>query len=76
MVERGGGWSFYSGIKKVAAVVIKSSVYACFKMFWSMVYFHSNQIFFLLVCKCPPLFWFIFGLFLFQSLGFRGFQRD
>ena len=60
VVERGEGWFFYFEIKIVAAVLIKSSVYAGFKMYCRIVYFHSNQIFFLLVCKCPPLFWFVF----------------
>ena len=63
VIER-GGWFFYFEIKIVAAVLIKSSVYACFSVV-GMVKLHS-----------PPLFWFFFGLFLFQSLGFRGFQRD
>ncbi len=63
--------------KKVASVVyakgFKSSVYTGFKVLWSMVYSHSNQIFFLLICKYPPLFGSFFGLFFFQSIVNREF---
>ncbi len=73
---------FYFEIKTVAAVVharnFKSSVYACFSVV-GMVKLHMHQVFliiFLLYANVLLFFGSFFGLFLFQSLGFRGFQRD
>lgn len=45
VIERGRGWFFYAGIKKVAAVLIKSSVYAGFSVV-GMVKLHMHQVFF------------------------------
>jgi hypothetical protein len=45
VIERGGGWFFYFEIKIVAAVLIKSSVYACFSVV-GMVKLHMHQVFF------------------------------
>ena len=53
VIKRGGGWFFYAGIKKVAAVLNKSSVYAGFSVV-GMVKLHS-----------PPLFGSFLGLFFF-----------
>ncbi len=60
-------WFFYAGIKKVAAVLIKSSVYAGFSVV-GMVKLHMHQVFsdnFFTVCKCPLLFGSFLGCFSF-----------
>ena len=67
MIERGGGWFFYFEIKIVAAVLIKSSVYAGFSVV-GMVELHMHQVFliiFLLYANVLLFFGSFFGLFFF-----------